>query len=65
VLDKRLKGRSFIADDYSIADMAAYPWVLSWERQGQVLDDFPNIKAWLARMSAREGVQRGLSSALK
>lgn len=65
VLDKRLKGRSFIADDYSIADMAAYPWVLSWERQGQVLDDFPNIKAWLVRMSAREGVQRGLSSALK
>jgi GST-like protein len=65
VLDKRLRGRSFIADDYSIADMAAYPWVLSWERQGQVLDDFPNIKAWLARMSAREGVQRGLSSALK
>lgn len=65
VLDKRLKGRSFIAGDYSIADMAAFPWVLSWERQGQVLDDFPNIKAWLARISAREAVQRGLSKALK
>ena len=65
VLDKRLKGRSFIAGDYSIADMAAFPWVLSWERQGQVLDDFPNIKAWLTRVSAREAVQRGLSKALK
>jgi len=65
VLDKRLKGRSFVAGAYSIADIAAYPWVLSWERQGQVLDDFPNIKAWVARISAREAVQRGLSTALK
>jgi len=65
VLDKRLKGGSFIADDYSIADMAAYPWVLSWERQGQVLDDFPNIKAWIARISERPAVQRGMSPALK
>ncbi len=65
VLDKRLKGRSFIAGAYSIADIAAYPWVLSWERQGQVLDDFRNIKAWVERISAREAVQRGLSTALK
>jgi GST-like protein len=65
VLDKRLKGRSFIAGDYSIADIAVYPWVLPWERQGQVLDDFPNIKAWLARISARDGAQRGMSTALK
>jgi len=65
VFDKRLKGRSFIAGAYSIADIAAYPWVLSWERQGQVLDDFRNIKAWVERISAREAVQRGLSTALK
>ena len=65
VLDKRLRGRSFVADDYSIADIAAYPWVRSWERQGQVLDDFPSIKAWLARISERPAVQRGMSTALK
>lgn len=65
VLDKRLKGRDFVAGDYSIADIAAYPWVLSWEKQGQNLDDFPRIRAWIARISAREAVQRGLSAALK
>lgn len=65
VLDKRLRGRSFIAGDYSIADMASYPWVLSWQKQGQVLDDFPRIKAWVGRMGAREGVVRGMSTALK
>ena len=65
VLDKRLKGRDFVAGDYSIADIAAYPWVLSWEKQGQDLDDFPRVRAWIARISAREAVQRGLSAALK
>jgi GST-like protein len=65
VFDKRLRGRSFIADDYSIADIAAYPWVLSWEKQGQVLDDFPRIKAWLERISARDAVRRALSSPIK
>lgn len=65
VLDKRLRGRSFLADDYSIADIACYPWVLSWQRQGQILDDFPRIKAWLARISTREAVQRGMSKELK
>ncbi len=65
VLEKRLKGRTFIAEAYSIADIAAYPWVRSWERQGQALDGFPNIKAWLAQVSAREAVQRGMSTALE
>jgi GST-like protein len=65
VLDKRLRGRSFIAGDYSIADIASYPWVMSWQKQGQVLEDFPRIKAWLARVGAREGVQRGMSTLLK
>lgn len=65
VLDRRLNGRRFIADAYSIADMAAFPWMLLWERQGQAIDDFPNVKTWLERMSAREAVQRGLSKALK
>lgn len=64
VLDKQLSGRDFMAGDYSIADMATYPWVLSWEMQGQVLEDFSNVKRWMDRMAAREGVKRGMSKAL-
>ncbi|HRO51494.1 MAG TPA: glutathione S-transferase N-terminal domain-containing protein, partial [Hyphomicrobium sp.] len=48
VLEKRLRGRSYIAGEYSIADIAVFPWVLSWEKQGQNLDDTPRIKAWVA-----------------
>ena len=44
VLDRRLATRDFLAGDYSIADMATYPWTVSHERQGQNLDDFPNLK---------------------
>ena len=62
---KRLKGRDFIVDDYSIADIAAFPWALSWERQGQAIDDFPRVKAWIGRISERQAVQRGLSKELK
>ncbi|HEX2842247.1 glutathione S-transferase N-terminal domain-containing protein [Hyphomicrobium sp.] len=64
VLDKQLSGRDFMAGDYSIADMATYPWVLSWELQGQVLEDFSNVKRWMDVMAAREGVKRGMSKAL-
>ena len=53
VLDRRLAGRDFIAGDYSIADMAAYPWTVSHERQGQNLDDFPNLKRWFEAIRAR------------
>ena len=65
VLEKRLRGRSYIAGEYSIADIAAFPWILSWQKQGQDLDDYPRIKAWVARLSRREAVQRGLSAALE
>ncbi|HRN84230.1 MAG TPA: glutathione S-transferase N-terminal domain-containing protein [Hyphomicrobium sp.] len=65
VLEKRLRGRSYIAGEYSIADIAVFPWVLSWEKQGQNLDDTPRIKAWVARLSRREAVERGLSTALE
>ena len=65
VLDKRLRGRSYIAGEYSISDIAAFPWILSWQKQGQDLDDYPRIKAWVARLSRREAVQRGLSAALE
>jgi GST-like protein len=47
VLDRQLeKTGRYVAGDYSIADMAAYPWTVSWERQGQNLDDFPSLKRW-------------------
>ena len=46
VLDRQLDGRDYIAGTYSIADMAAYPWVVPYERQGQNLDDFPHLKRW-------------------
>lgn len=64
VLEKRLRGRSYVAGDYSIADMAIFPWVLSSEKQGQALDDTPNVKRWVARISKRPAVERGLSKAL-
>ena len=46
VLDRQLAGRDYIAGAYSIADMAAYPWVVPHERQGQNLDEFPDLKRW-------------------
>jgi len=53
VLDRRLAGRDFVAGDYSIADMAAYPWIVPHERQGQKLDDTPNLKRWFETIKAR------------
>ncbi len=53
VLDRRLADREFLAGDYSIADMAAYPWIVPHERQGQNLDDTPNLKRWFETIRAR------------
>ena len=53
VLDRRLAGRDFITGSYSIADMAAYPWIVPHEAQGQNLDDFPNLKRWFEAIRAR------------
>ena len=53
VMNKRLADRPYLAGEYSIADMACYPWVVPWERQGQKLDDFPHLKAWFERIKAR------------
>lgn len=58
VLDKRLADREFVAGDYSIADMAAYPWIVPYERQKQNLDDFPNLKRWFEAIRARPAVMR-------
>jgi GST-like protein len=58
VLNKRLADREFIAGAYSIADMAAYPWVVPHEAQGQSLDDFPNLKRWFEAIKARPATVR-------
>ena len=58
VLDKRLARHEFLAGDYSIADMAAYPWIVPHKRQSQNLDDFPHLKRWFDAVKARPGTQR-------
>jgi len=63
VLNKRLADREFVAGDYSIADMAAYPWVVPHTRQGQKLEDFPNLKRWFDVIRARSAVQRAYAKA--
>jgi glutathione S-transferase len=60
VMDRRLADRGYLAGDYSIADMAAWPWVTPWQAQGILLDDFPKLKAWYERIAARPAVQRGI-----
>ena len=56
VMDKRLADREFLAGDYSVADIAAYPWAAIWERQGQKLEDFPNVERWLETIAERSAV---------
>jgi GST-like protein len=63
VLDDRLADREFIAGDYSIADMACYPWIVLYERQGQNLADFPNVKRWFETIQRRPAVQRAYAIA--
>ncbi len=58
VLDTQLAGRDFVADTYSIADMACYPWIVPHQKQGQKLEDFPNVKRWFEAMAQRPAVQR-------
>lgn len=58
VMDKRLADREFLAGQYSIADMACYPWVVPHERQQMNLDDFPNLKRWFETIKARPATQR-------
>jgi GST-like protein len=58
VLNKKLAGRNFIAGDYSIADIASYPWIVPYERQGQKIEDFPNLKRWFETIKARPATVR-------
>jgi len=58
VLDKRLADREYVAGVYSIADMASYPWVVPYQRQGQDLNNFPHLKRWFEAIQARPAVVR-------
>ncbi|MBW4563583.1 MAG: glutathione S-transferase N-terminal domain-containing protein [Mojavia pulchra JT2-VF2] len=63
VLDKRLADREFVAGVYSIADIAAYPWIALYERQNQNLEDFPNLKRWFETINARPATIRAYEKA--
>ncbi len=64
VMDRRLAGRRYLAgEDYSIADMAAYPWVVPWKRQQQNLDDFVNLRRWFDSIRERPATQRAYAKA--
>ncbi len=61
VLDKQLSDREFVAGDYSIADMAIFPWIVAHKNQGIDLAKYPGVKSWFERLQARPAVQRGLA----
>ncbi|MDA8585172.1 glutathione S-transferase N-terminal domain-containing protein [Rhodobacteraceae bacterium] len=63
VLDKQLATHEFIAGDYSIADMAIWPWVQIWEGQEQTMDDKPHVARWLETMRVRPAVAKGVDVA--
>ena len=63
VLNKRLSDREFVAGDYSIADMAMYPWIVPYEKQGQNLDDFPHLKRWFETIAERPAVKAAYAKA--
>jgi GST-like protein len=63
VLNKRLADREFIAGEYSIADMASYPWIVPYKNQSQNIDDFPHLKRWLLAIEQRPATLRAYAKA--
>ncbi|MBL8541849.1 MAG: glutathione S-transferase N-terminal domain-containing protein [Betaproteobacteria bacterium] len=63
VLEERLAGREFIAGEYSIADMACYPWIVPHRRQKMDIDAFPNLKRWFDAIRARPATDRAYAIA--
>jgi len=59
VMDRRLREVPFLAGDYSIADIATWPWVMRWEWHGIAWKDYPDLKRWYDEIEARPAVQRG------
>jgi len=62
VLNKQLEGRDYVAGEYSIADMAIFPWSENWKGQTMDIEEFPNVKTWRARLHDRPAVERGLAA---
>lgn len=61
VIDRRLAASAWLGgDEYSIADIATFPWLRSWQNQGIVLEDYPHLKRWFDTIAARPAVQRGV-----
>jgi GST-like protein len=61
VIDKRLSQSEWLGGgEYSIADIATFPWLRSWQNQGIVLEEFPHLKRWFDTIAARPAVQRGV-----
>jgi GSH-dependent disulfide-bond oxidoreductase len=63
VLNRRLADAEYLAGEYSIADMASYPWIVPYERQGQKLEDFPHVKRWFEAIQKRPAVVRAYEKA--
>ena len=62
VMDRQLQGRKFIAgQQYSVADVAIFPWLRSWQNQGIDWKEYPRLKEWFDRIEARPAVQRGVA----
>lgn len=60
VLNRQLAKQAFLAESYSIADIATFPWVASYEFMGLTLDDYPHLQRWLEEIAKRPAVQRGM-----
>jgi GST-like protein len=61
VLNTALENKEYICEDYSIADIATFPWVASYEFQGLTLDNHPHLKRWFATLQTRPAVQNGMN----
>ncbi|NJK37630.1 MAG: glutathione S-transferase family protein [Oscillatoriales cyanobacterium RM2_1_1] len=61
VMDGQLANHEFLAGDYSIADIATYPWVAAYEFMGLTLDNHPNLKRWVDTLEQRPAVQKGMA----
>jgi len=59
VLDRRLEGRAHVCGEYSIADMACWPWIVTWKAQGIALERFPNLRRWYDALKERPALRRG------
>jgi GST-like protein len=60
-MDKNLRNRAYLAGDYSIADMASFPWARTWQALAQDIRQFPNVERWLERIAGRPAVESGLA----